>query len=82
MIKSENRWMRTSAAWALSEVKSDEAAEMLLNLLEDVDYHVKRRALKGLQRMLDNNLISSLSLTNKIQMKVNEKKVNEGWVVK
>ena len=52
MCKSDDQWMRLSGAWALGEIGSQSAAEILLSLLKDSWEFVKKRAVKSLEKIL------------------------------
>ena len=52
MCKSSDQWMRLSGAWALGEIGSQSAAEILLSLLKDSWEFVKKRAVKSLEKIL------------------------------
>lgn len=52
MCKSNDQWMRLSGAWALGEVGSQSAAEILLSLLQDPWEFVRKRAAKSLEKIL------------------------------
>jgi len=52
MCKSDDQWMRLSGAWALGEIGSPAAAEILLSLLTDPWEFVKNRAAKSLEKIL------------------------------
>ena len=50
MIDAADKWMRVSAVWALGEIGSDDGAQILLDLRDDPEYHVRRRVYKSLQK--------------------------------
>ncbi|MDH5173903.1 MAG: HEAT repeat domain-containing protein [Elusimicrobiota bacterium] len=52
MSKSDDQWMRLSVAWALGEIGSKTAAEILLSLLQDSWEFVRKRAAKSLEKIL------------------------------
>lgn len=52
MCKSNDQWMRLSGAWALGEIGSQTAAEILLSLLQDPWEFVRERAAKSLQKIV------------------------------
>ena len=52
MSKSDDQWMRLSGAWALGEIGSKTAAEILLSLLQDSWEFVRQRAAKSLEKIL------------------------------
>ncbi len=52
MCKSDDQWMRLSGAWALGEIGSQTAAEILLSLLQDSWEFVRERAAKSLEKIL------------------------------
>jgi tetratricopeptide (TPR) repeat protein len=52
MCKSNDQWMRLSGAWALGEISSQTAAEILLSLLQDPWEFVRKRAAKSLEKIL------------------------------
>ncbi|TET40505.1 MAG: HEAT repeat domain-containing protein [Elusimicrobia bacterium] len=52
MCKSSDQWMRLSGAWALGEIGSQSAAEILLSLLQDPWEFVRKRAAKSLEKIL------------------------------
>ncbi len=52
MCKSNDQWMRLSGAWALGEIGSQSAAEILLSLLQDSWEFVRKRAAKSLEKIL------------------------------
>jgi len=52
MCKSDDQWMRLSGAWAMGEIGSKTAAEILLSLLEDSWEFVRQRAAKSLEKIL------------------------------
>lgn len=54
MSKSPHVWMRSSAAYALGEYKSNEPLSFLLSLLQDDNEVVKKMAYKSLNRMSAN----------------------------
>ncbi|MCO4781163.1 MAG: HEAT repeat domain-containing protein [Candidatus Cloacimonetes bacterium] len=54
MSKSPHVWMRSSAAYALGEYKSNEPLSYLLSLLQDENEVVKKMAYKSLNRMAAN----------------------------
>ncbi|MDI6641908.1 MAG: HEAT repeat domain-containing protein, partial [Elusimicrobiota bacterium] len=55
MTKSDNKWMKISAAWAIGEIKSPEAAVFLAPLLTDQDQHVRQRAIKSMENIISAN---------------------------
>lgn len=50
MIDAQDKWMRVSAVWALGEIGADDGAQILLDLRDDPEYHVRRRVYKSLQK--------------------------------
>jgi len=52
MCKSDDQWMRLSGAWALGEIGSQTAAEILLSLLQDSWEFVRKRAAKSLEKIV------------------------------
>jgi len=52
MCKSSDQWMRLSGAWALGEIGSQSAAEILLSLLQDSWEFVRKRAAKSLEKIV------------------------------
>ncbi len=52
MIKSTDKWMRLSAAWALGEIGTSETGEMLQLLLDDPDEAVKNTVRQSVQKIL------------------------------
>ena len=52
MCKSDDQWMRLSGAWAMGEIGSQSAAEILLSLLQDSWEFVRERATKSLEKIL------------------------------
>ncbi|MFB0527329.1 MAG: HEAT repeat domain-containing protein [bacterium] len=52
MCKSDDQWMRLSGAWAMGEIGSQSAAEILLSLLQDSWEFVRERAAKSLEKIL------------------------------
>ena len=52
MINSDDQWMRLSGAWALGEIGSKTAAEILLSLLQDSWMFVRKRAAKSLEKIV------------------------------
>jgi len=52
MCKSDDQWMRLSGAWAMGEIGSQTAAEILLSLLQDSWEFVRKRAAKSLEKIL------------------------------
>lgn len=52
MCKSNDQWMRLSGAWAMGEIGSQSAAEILLSLLKDSWEFVRKRAVKSLEKIL------------------------------
>jgi len=52
MCKSDDQWMRLSGAWALGEIGSQTAAEILLSLLQDSWEFVRKRAAKSLEKII------------------------------
>ncbi|MBA7540533.1 hypothetical protein ES705_32832 [subsurface metagenome] len=52
MCKSDDQWMRLSGAWAMGEIGSQTAAEILLSLLQDSWEFVRERAAKSLEKIL------------------------------
>ncbi|MFH1823803.1 MAG: HEAT repeat domain-containing protein [Candidatus Firestonebacteria bacterium] len=82
MSKNKNRVVRLNAAWGLGEIGSDLSAEILLNLINDVDYHVKRVVLKFLQKILKTNKDNlPVSLSARISKELTDVKIKEGWVM-
>ena len=61
MVRSEEIWMRISAAYAIGEYKSEEILEVLSVLLVDKNQAVKKMAYKSLQK-LDENGSSAIFL--------------------
>ena len=52
MVRSRDMWMRLSGAWALGEVGSATAVELLIMLLEDSEKFVKQRTMKSLEKII------------------------------
>ncbi len=52
MCKSDDQWMRLSGAWALGEIGSKSASEILLSLLQDPWEFVRKRAAKSLEKIV------------------------------
>ena len=52
MCNSDDEWMRLSGAWAMGEIGSKTAAEILLSLLQDSWEFVRKRAAKSLEKIL------------------------------
>jgi tetratricopeptide (TPR) repeat protein len=59
MFLDENKWMKTSAAWALGELPSEEAAGILLQHADDPDEHCKSKVVDSLKKLLDSGVLSS-----------------------
>ncbi|MBI5555031.1 MAG: HEAT repeat domain-containing protein [Elusimicrobia bacterium] len=68
MVANDNKWMRLSAAWALGEIASSEAINILLQLSADTEFHVRQRVLKSLNALLQKKS-ESLSADQKQQIK-------------
>ena len=56
MVKSQDKWFRVSAAWAIGVLKDAEFATLLVPLLTDVDQHVRQKAIKSMKNIISNNL--------------------------
>lgn len=81
MAESDDKWMRVSAAWAFGEIGSVDIIEYLIKLSEDNEYHVKRRAIKGLTTILHTK---GEFLSDEIKLKINTfltKEKEQGWIV-
>ena len=65
MVRSEEIWMRISAAYAIGEYKSEEILEVLSVLLVDKNQAVKKMAYKSLQKLAENGVIEASILVDK-----------------
>ena len=65
MVKSEEVWMRSSAAYAIGEYKSVEVLEILSVLLVDKNDAVKKMAYKSLRKLAENGVIEANILLDK-----------------
>jgi len=75
MCKSPDQWMRLSGAWALGEIGSPTAAEILLSLLKDPWEFVRERAVKSLEKIVSQRKEEiELSLLERIESTLKEKK--------
>ncbi|OGF44321.1 MAG: hypothetical protein A2452_05875 [Candidatus Firestonebacteria bacterium RIFOXYC2_FULL_39_67] len=82
MGKSKERFERLNAVFALGEIGDAETSKILLSLIEDNDYHVKRNVLKFLQRTIKTKKeIFQEELFEKISKKLTEIKIKEGWII-
>ncbi|PCJ18756.1 MAG: hypothetical protein COB02_10000 [Candidatus Cloacimonadota bacterium] len=77
MTKSEHIWMRSSAAFALGEYKSDEPLTYLINLLQDRNEVVKKMALKSLYRMSANKNIKASEILEKYSQISSEESITD-----
>lgn len=75
MCKSPDQWMRLSGAWALGEIGSPTAAEILLSLLQDPWEFVRERAVKSLEKIVTQRKEEiELGLVERIESILKEKK--------
>jgi tetratricopeptide (TPR) repeat protein len=81
MVENSDKWMRVSAAWAFGEISTADVINPLLELANDPEYHVKRRAIKSLSEIYQNK---KDSLTAEVKEKITkylEQERTEGWIV-
>ncbi|MFH1075000.1 MAG: HEAT repeat domain-containing protein [Candidatus Firestonebacteria bacterium] len=82
MGKSKNRFERLNSVFALGEIGDMESSKILLSLIEDRDYHIKRNVLKFLQKIIRTKKeIFEAELFEKISKKLTEIKIKEGWII-
>ena len=82
MGKSKDRFERLNAVFALGEISDVETSKILLTLIDDSDYHVKRNVLKFLQKTIKTKKeLFEEELFVKISKKLTEIKIKEGWII-
>ncbi len=67
MVKSEEIWMRSSAAFAIGEYKSSEVLDILSALLVDKNDAVKKMAFKSLQKLAENGVTEANILLDRLE---------------
>ncbi len=58
MLLNYDKWMRTSAVWALGEITSEKAAKLLLSLKNEDDPNVKVQLTESIEKLMDNKELS------------------------
>ena len=84
MTKSPDKWMRVSGAWVFGEMEGFElAATLLMEKIDENDYHFKRRALKSLSKLIDPEAKVKLSpeMQEKVKQFIEETANKEQWIV-
>ena len=82
MGKSKDRFERLNAVFALGEVGDVATSKILLSLIDDIDYHVKRNVLKFLQKTIRTKKeIFEQELLKEIIGRLTEIKIKEGWII-
>ncbi|MDA3792354.1 MAG: HEAT repeat domain-containing protein [Elusimicrobia bacterium] len=78
-IKDKNPWIKLWAAELASEIKPEDAVNLLKGLLSSDEYQVKKRALKTLRGFLDSKN-TAISVKNEIENLIDSTR-KDGWVV-
>ncbi|MBI5573591.1 MAG: tetratricopeptide repeat protein [Elusimicrobia bacterium] len=70
MLDSSNRWMQSSASWALGEIGDIRSIEILLSKLDFLDMYSQKRAISSLHKILK---YSKGKISDELHQKVNKK---------
>ncbi len=75
MLLNYDKWMRTSAVWALGEISTEKAAKLLLSLKNEDDPNVKAQLTENIEKLMDNKELSQDTMDNLVERL---KKLKEG----
>lgn len=79
MTRNHNPAVRMNTILALSEISSPETVEILLNLIDEPDYPVKKTLLEALLKLRENPSLSE-ETRQKISSALREEKLKREWI--